>query len=180
MDLNNKELFTNTRTSIYDWISASNMGVIIFPFIQYVITMDPMYLAIIAGMLGTHFVHVGLKVLSFKYWAERFDFVKRPRGALNCDMLCRGGDASGRPGFPSGHMSTAAFFCVFIGLLVWNRALPQKYLVVACGCLYIVATGIARYKKRCHNIVQIIAGTLLGGLMAVITFQLARSFLGEK
>ena len=42
--------------------------------------------------------------------------------------------------------------------------------------LFIFAMGWARYHKNCHNIFQIIAGTIFGGLIAKFIFHFITPF----
>ena len=163
------DLDTGRKTTFADWISVSSVGIIMYPCIQYILTLDPAYAAAVVGLLATHLVNASGKLAAVK-WRGSEEWTRRPDGARDCDMMCRNGDVSGKPGFPSGHMSTAAFFCVFIGLLAWRRHVSSKYLVLVCGCAYVVLTAYARLKKKCHNEVQVVAGALLGAVMGAACF----------
>ena len=65
--------------------------------------------------------------------------------------------------FPSGHMTSAALFSSCI-ILYYKLHGINAYLLMC----YVLAMGVARYKKRCHNIFQISAGILYGILWACI------------
>ncbi len=89
--------------------------------------------------------------------------LKRPDGARNCNTFLTDGDQSGRPGFPSGHCAGTATFWVGIWILYSNK--------ISVGVLAIV--GIlsmmwARRKKRCHTLVQTIAGVAVGSGYALL------------
>lgn len=154
-------------TKVWDWISVSSVAILLFPFIHYTITLDLAYAACFIGLIATGLLTSYIKAVSFK--TIDAGWVRRPPGALNCDIMCRNGDKSGAPGFPSGHMAHAAFFATFIMILAAKRRLPSKYPVFAAAILYTALTAAARYYKRCHNIQQILAGSVLGALLAVPT-----------
>lgn len=146
-----------------------------YPVIQYIMTLDPVYAVCAIGMWVAHIITSVVKILTHSHFPE-LPWVRRPDGASNCDIMCRNGDRSGAPGFPSGHMSHATFFCTFIIMLAYKNNLPQAHLVTATGICFIALTAIARYKKKCHDPVQIVAGTLLGGLLGFIFFKIAHAF----
>jgi membrane-associated phospholipid phosphatase len=87
------------------------------------------------------------------------DWCKRPPGAANCDTWNRNGSQAGAPGFPSGHMTTTAGFWFGAFLLC-----PAEYriYVIAIGTFAILLMAWARMQKRCHTLLQVVAGTLLG------------------
>jgi len=79
---------------------------------------------------------------------------KRPEGAINCDLDNSGGDQSGEPGFPSGHMTTVAFYFALLYFYAPGLAL---------GGLAVLSIGWMAYARRfCHTIPQRIAGTAFG------------------
>jgi membrane-associated phospholipid phosphatase len=87
------------------------------------------------------------------------DWCRRPSGAANCDTWNRNGNQAGAPGFPSGHMTTTAAFWMGAFLLC-----PAEYCVyvVVFGTFAILLMALARMEKRCHTLLQVVAGTLLG------------------
>lgn len=99
------------------------------------------------------------------YHESIYKLSRRPNGASNWDYLSRNGEGDkDAPGFPSGHMTTTAFFAVYNSLENSNNTV----LMVFYGGL-LVSMAWARYYKKCHNITQIIGGTLLGSVGAYIT-----------
>ena len=164
-----------SATALWDWISVSAMAVIWYPLIQYILTLDTTYIWYLVGMWGTHFITVILKLWTFRALSNQ-SWVKRPEDAMNCDIMCRNGDSSGRPGFPSGHMGHAAFFCGFVSAMAIHKKISHKHIIVLAGTAYVVLTGMARYYKKCHNVEQIVAGTALGGVMGVAFYGLAATF----
>lgn len=82
---------------------------------------------------------------------------RRPKGASRCDYLSRNTEYSDEsPGFPSGHMTTTALFSTY---QMMNH--PTLNYIIIHGLLVIVM-GMARYYKKCHTLLQIGTGTLLG------------------
>ena len=67
------------------------------------------------GYFSSIFLAQLLKYILYPF----FDFAKRPQGACECDYNSQKGDVSGRPGFPSGHMSTTSYF-VSLNISVWK------------------------------------------------------------
>ena len=122
---------------------------------------------------------------SMKYPDFMYDITRRPKGASNCDLFSRKGPVKyGKPGFPSGHMTTVTFFAVFIILLGYHNFLSNtsannkniitfmkeyKTLIIT-NLLLIILTGWARYYKECHNLFQVSGGFLLGSLYAIIFY----------
>ena len=105
-----------------------------------------------------------------------FDQAKRPKGAKGCDFFSIGPDVSGKPGFPSGHISITTFVCIyFILLIMYNPYFKNKnknitILFIMANILTILLMGWARHYKKCHNIIQIIGGILLGGSAASLLY----------
>jgi membrane-associated phospholipid phosphatase len=90
-----------------------------------------------------------------------YQITRRPAEACNCDILSKGGKVVvGTPGFPSGHMMTVTFFCLFI-MTRYNLSIYQKQLLY----LLMPLTAWARIHKRCHNIFQILGGFSFGFLI---------------
>uniref|UniRef100_A0A6C0BS88 Phosphatidic acid phosphatase type 2/haloperoxidase domain-containing protein n=1 Tax=viral metagenome TaxID=1070528 RepID=A0A6C0BS88_9ZZZZ len=86
----------------------------------------------------------------------------RPDNACDCSIFNDGGPVGGRPGFPSGHVAMASYFAYIMVFTYFEN----NYLNLSIATLYPFIMGIARYFKYCHNIYQIIAGWILGFLVA--------------
>lgn len=167
--------FTTRIFKLWHWISTSSVAIILFPVINYVLTLDVAYLICFLGMCGTHILTSIVKRTTFILLPGN-EWVLRPNGASNCDIMCRNGNQAGAPGFPSGHMAHAAFFFTFIGFLASSRNLTHTSLIVICGSLYVVFTGLARYYMKCHNFVQIACGTVFGALLGALCFYFLNAF----
>ena len=90
---------------------------------------------------------------------------KRPDNAMNCSLFNDGGFVGNNPGFPSGHVAMASFFSYII--LFKYYEIDYKNMFFAS--LYPIFMSITRYYKGCHNIYQVIAGWILGLLVAILT-----------
>lgn len=132
--------------------------------------MIPFVLAIYSGDIRQ--VHWGAAVLLssaasevIKKWTQGLPYIclKRPQGAAGCNAVGNDGDQSGAPGFPSGHVATTAAFWTGAWLLT-----PPSWRPWAAGA-GLAATGLmawSRLVKRCHTGLQVVAGGMLGVLIA--------------
>lgn len=92
---------------------------------------------------------------------------KRPDGACNCNLFNDGGIVDKNSGFPSGHVASTS---VYMTLLYFNN---NDKFTVKSFLLYHIPTllmGIARYMKKCHNVLQITFGAIVGYLVAYFLF----------
>ena len=90
----------------YDIVSASLIGFYMFPFLKFIETNEFIYVIMGLGMCITDYVTKLIKA----YTGHIFP---RPVLARDCDILCRNGSCGGKPGFPSGHAASMAFFTTF-------------------------------------------------------------------
>jgi len=120
----------------------------------------------------------------------------RPEGATACGLFCipESMSVAGTPGFPSGHVTVATFFAItmyfmyamhvgrnkssdvsqitdIIDISKQNESTyaPNIYNMIAMGSVivYIILMGYSRWRKRCHNIPQILTGIVLGTVAAI-------------
>jgi len=122
------------------------------------------------------FVTVSTDVIKrIPYPKSLYKITRRPDGAKNCDFLSKNGVCKANsPGFPSGHMATTVFFLV-VTLMLYSRKYKSfkifakvQYKLISLSVLFILLMGWARYYKKCHNIAQIIGGSLFGLGMAFL------------
>ena len=141
--------------SFADLISMTLPFNLIFPLFLYIKTLKDYWLIVfIVGIL----VERSTKYIK-QYVIKKFPntkWVYRPQGAFNCSATSTGGDASGKPGFPSGHMTNIAFLAISLSLY-YKTNLPY---------LTILLMAYARIYKKCHNIIQVLGGTIYGGMIA--------------
>ncbi|PNH00822.1 hypothetical protein TSOC_013333 [Tetrabaena socialis] len=84
----------------------------------------------------------------------------RPAGARDCNLFNRGGSYDGTIGMPSGHVLTTAFVLASLYFTGDVSGLPA-----AAGILSMCAS---RYYRRCHTLLQVVAGAVLGGVSAFL------------
>lgn len=160
-----KQLFWNL-------VSVSLVGLFAYPILQYVITADLRYLLFLSGLAVSTLTTTLLKYITQKTIKDpnKHDYLFRPSGATDCDLFCRDGDRSQKPGMPSGHMSTTAFFTSYIYLNMFHNKpwTLSKWIYVAWACTYIPLMAMARYIKKCHTPLQIATGFVLGLAISII------------
>jgi len=141
--------------SIYDLISITVIVLNIYSIITFQFEL------IIINTLAL-ISHKYIKNLTTGLYPMIF---KRPDGATNCDLFNCGGDSSHKSGFPSGHMTSVSFYMNAL-MFKYNKELTLKTIFIYnIPC---VLMGIARYSKKCHNIVQIVFGYLYGLMFAYL------------
>ena len=178
----------NVDLYIYDLISALPIAY----FFHYVlITQRYDYLI---GLLLTDGVTICLKKLSNFLDNESFlyQITRRPTHGAKCDFLSQISSVKNAPGFPSGHMALTLYF---VTILIHNNITEfdsnnnnqnnnennnnnKTNLVSFCKkywiqlFMYIIlisAMGLARIKKGCHTLLQVIAGSIVGVICAFIS-----------
>ena len=83
-------------------------------------------------------------------------FFLRPNHDKECNCGYFNNKIKSKNGFPSGHMNTVSFFSNnYINKDKYN---PLKVLLIS-------SMGWARYKKKCHTVPQIIAGSILPNII---------------
>ena len=98
----------------------------------------------------------------------------RPYGAKGCDYLSIKGIAPDfTPGFPSGHMSTTSYFVIY-NILAYKDSKPsvKRNTIIVLNLILLTLMGWARIYKKCHTIIQVIGGTILGGGIATLFYNL--------
>jgi membrane-associated phospholipid phosphatase len=139
-----------------DIISLSTGFLYIISFVLYAITGVLYHLKGAIGLVVT----VGLSEFIKKFIIK--DISPRPKGALDCNLLCNDGNQTGKPGMPSSHTAAVSFFTVYY-LNYSENSIINIFLVI-----YSILVALSRYLKRCHTIYQIVGGALFGGLSALI------------
>jgi membrane-associated phospholipid phosphatase len=111
-----------------------------------------------------------LLVESIKFGTRnlKWNWLKRPKGAKDCNVANCGGVCAGKPGFPSGHAATNA---VFWGTL-WVLFPEYRTPLAIVGGTTQVAMMWARTHKQCHTWLQVVGGTLFGGLVVALVYVL--------
>jgi hypothetical protein len=136
-------------------ISQSLILIIGTPYLFYAFTLDSRWLIVILFNIISLFIHDIIKGLSIR---SKLKFLKRPQGANNCDICSKNGDQSGKPGFPSGHLTSTVSFFTSVYLLF--PEFQKGSLLV--GIIYTLLMAWSRINKKCHTLLQTVAGSVLG------------------
>lgn len=152
-----------------EWLSLLGLFYWMLPFAGSLAFRRPQYI-----WWGVSVLFSSAAAELIKFWTQALPYtcLKRPLGATGCNAVGSDGNQSGAPGFPSGHVATAAAFWTGAWLLTYPSYRPW---VAGAG---IIATGLmgwSRITKRCHTGVQVVAGGLLGSMMAYV-FTVKRFF----
>jgi membrane-associated phospholipid phosphatase len=152
--------------TFWNTLSASIIGIIIYPIIQLILTGHPLYILMIMGILVTDLITRFLK------WISRYSnnkLLKRPVDATNCDILCQNGMQGNSPGMPSGHMALALFFVTFLYVIQMHSldSVVHKALFVVVAIVYTSLMGYDRVRRKCHTLSQVLSGTALGSILGV-------------
>lgn len=134
-----------------DLVSLSLVVAMLGPIAWWMWSGDLWYGLFSVGLIGANAVVAAVKRL-----CGVSGIFGRPVGAAGCDLLCMDGPTGRAPGFPSGHMTTAAM--VVSGL--WYHTGSATVLWI--GIPWICAMGWSRWAKSCHNWIQVGAGTVFG------------------
>lgn len=137
--------------SIYDVFSLIVLVVIVYFLVFFDVT-------VITGSLVCVFLQHFIKTLTTGMYPDIF---KRPDGATDCSLFNTGGLVDQNSGFPSGHVAIISFIMNFLNFKKRNIIYNIPIILVA----------ISRYVKKCHNMIQISAGYLLGYGIAYIFFK---------
>jgi membrane-associated phospholipid phosphatase len=141
--------------TFHETVSYSLIGIIALPIILFIVKRDIKFLYIVLFSISTNMIHHIIKNYSLNY---NYEFTKRPQGATNCNLWANNGNVEGRPGFPSGHVTSTTAFFTSIYLLF-----PEyQSLAISVGPIYTIFMAYSRMYKKCHTLLQTIAGGFLG------------------
>lgn len=146
-----------------DAVSLSFLSGFAGPVVAWAATGDPWWLWLLAGLFGANATVAAAKEAT-RWAGVRSGLLVRPVEARGCDAFCVAGASGGAPGFPSGHMTTVAM--VVAGAWLGLKSDGLRLLVVLLGVPWIAAMAWARWAKRCHTVLQIMAGALWGFTVA--------------
>ena len=117
------------------------------------------------------------------YPKSLWDVTRRPEGSFNTDYLSRNGPSKkDAPGFPSGHMTSMAAFAMYMilrkkGDMDWENFIRENMFFFLANILSVLLMGFARWYKNCHNMTQIIGGTIYGSVTAYLYFNYIGKYL---
>jgi len=145
-------------------LSFSVVPFMAWPFFQAYVSNDFRYMLVGLGAIG-----VGYGVQQLKQLMPRVSPFLRPVGAHNCGLLNNGGRSGGEPAFPSGHSAVAAYLAT-VAVAGGDSGFAELLAAV-----YVCAVAYSRIKRKCHNLVQVSAGVMVGvvcgGLVSVLLLQ---------
>ena len=154
---------------IFDYISVVPLFYFFYLGYNFIIHMNFSDLFLIVWLGLSLFLSESIKLLNYPKSLNWL--IKRPNGSFNTDILSRDG-ISTSPGFPSSHMTTTSFFCVYIILRHYYYKNKNIVKISLFNILLILLMGLARYYKKAHNIYQILAGILLGSILSIVAFKI--------
>jgi hypothetical protein len=134
---------------IWNIISLSELIVLLSPIYFWFTTYNTIHIIALLGIIVTMIITESIKLWVLPTWS-------RPEGAKGCDLLCMSRNDEGKPGMPSGHMSSLAFYGGF-----YKITNPLFYV-------YGLLVALSRWGKRCHSVDQILGGTVLGGSLGLL------------
>jgi membrane-associated phospholipid phosphatase len=152
---------------IADFISALPIAFSFYFGFNAISYLDRFHTLGLAGLFASSLVADLIKRLPYpKSWDF---FITRPKGANNWDILSRNdySDKINPPGFPSGHMTSAAYFAAYI---FYGR--KTNHLEKIALLAIVLLTAWARLVKGVHNVPQVLAGILLGLIAAAVFLKL--------
>ena len=156
-----------SRNAIADLISALPLS---FSFYMAYNAIKYLNRYNILGFVGLIASSVSADIIKRLPYPKSWEFfITRPKGANNWDILSKN-DYSNKvkpPGFPSGHMTAAAYFSTYIFYGQKTNRLEKLALLAI-----VVLTAWARIHKGVHNIPQVLGGLILGILVAGIFLKL--------
>ena len=151
----------NIFTMLFDNISLSIFPLEYYPLIAYILQRKIAYLYIFIGINIVRYSTIYIRDIFAKFSKNKVFY--RPEGCKNCSLLNTPTPLDG-PAFPSGHMGMATFLVITLVYASKNT----HAITYALAILYVLLMGFARHYKNCHNIWQIIAGILHGGIYALL------------
>jgi len=155
--------------TFFDYVSAIPITIYIALLYQFILSENISILFLFFEML-----YVDRIVVPFIKNQPYPDYLKhitdRPQNAQRCDYLSRE-PLRNKAGFPSGHMTVTAMFAVYQICDKFIQSGKLHYDIhLFIHIMLIVTMGFARYYKQCHNVIQILVGTMLGTAMGYLAF----------
>jgi len=142
--------------SIYDFIS-------VFALLANIYILFSLEPTLILGSGLCLFFHDFIKEVTTGWYAPIF---KRPNGAMDCSLFNMGGLVDHKSGFPSGHVTSISFLMN----MLWLRSTKNNWTSIFVYNFPIILMGYARIMKGCHNFIQVVAGYLLGYVVAKLLY----------
>jgi membrane-associated phospholipid phosphatase len=151
---------------IYSCISLTNLAVMILPFGAYIISKKRLYIIIFICVFIVFFTTEIFKKI-FSILQSNNKLFYSPVGSQNCGLFNQYSKPNS-PAFPSSHMSIITFTSIVMMWFLFPNSSVAWIIVIG----YMLLIGFSRYKKKCHNLFQIICGTIYGIFCAFIFIHL--------
>jgi membrane-associated phospholipid phosphatase len=131
---------------------------------------------LIIGIFITWLIHYIIKYI-IKIIPNTPNYFIRPKSAKDCNILNNNGTCDDQPGFPSGHVATTSFFFNYLLLkYISNNNNINKLFYFILFNIPVLLMGVSRYYKKCHNILQIIGGYVLGVIISIIMIFIEKKY----
>ena len=153
--------------SIWNVLSVSVVGLYGISLFLFLWTYDVFHLIAFLGLLLVRILSEGLKTQC------KGSTCPRPLGATNCNTFCSDGNQEGRPGMPSTHAAFVTFFVTYYAPIL---SAPLRTLAI----LYAAAVIYSRYAKKCHSVIQLASGSVLGGGVGMLATLLFSNMQGVR
>jgi len=123
------------------------------------------------GLILSTFTSEFLKAfIPYPDWCVKYTL--RPIGANGCDYCSSNGIQEGKPGLPSGHMASTSYFVVYNILYSIKNKIKYSVQFIILNVILLISMGWARITKKCHNLLQVLLGTLLGSTYAYFFYNI--------
>ena len=120
--------------------------------------------------------------------------------AIDCNLFNTGGACDHESGFPSGHVTLISYFCFYIYFNYYpllmrylyrggyddddienenHYTMKRSFLLFLC-IVPVIMMGYARYMKKCHNLVQVVAGAVTGYAISKFIIKLNKHEINEN
>jgi membrane-associated phospholipid phosphatase len=113
------------------------------------------------------------------YIFENSEWTLRPSGAKECSLL--NNEDNSLNGFPSGHLVTTSFILTAIFMYSFyytntTKGTKSKLLFIILSVIYIMLMMYSRVEKRCHTLLQTIAGLVVGFVLGLVYVRVYRKW----
>jgi len=156
-----------TIQTLWGVLSVSVVGLYGITLLLFLRTYDVFHLIAFLGLLLVRTLSEGLKRQC------KGSTCPRPLGAKDCNTFCSDGNQEGRPGMPSTHAAFVTFFVTYYAPIL---SAPLR----ALATLYAAIVIYSRYTKKCHSVIQLASGSVLGGGMSMLLLQLPLPLQGVR
>ena len=119
-----------------------------------------------------------------------YKITRRPTVGSMCDLLSHIPSKKNAPGFPSGHMAITLYFysiLIYLKFIEYNNDHSNKINIlhfikknkydIFMYMIMIILTGIARIRKGCHTLLQVIVGALCGVISSILFMYLHSKYI---